>query len=117
MGGQMGDLERKRAGDTAAIHGDGSIGGKAEAMLFFDEVLAKRRPPQVDPLKNEILTLQEKGSTIIFSTHNMSSVEELCDHITLIDKGRTLLEGPIEKIREQYRTDTYEGVSKETRNS
>jgi ABC-2 type transport system ATP-binding protein len=77
-------------------------------LLIFDEPFSGFDPINADMLKNEILALQEKGSTIIFSTHDMGSVEELCDHITLIDKGRTLIEGPIEKIREQYRTNTYE---------
>ncbi|MFC2112808.1 ABC transporter ATP-binding protein [Bacteroidota bacterium] len=77
-------------------------------LLIFDEPFSGFDPINADMLKNEILSLREKGSTIIFSTHNMGSVEELCDHITLIDKGKTLIEGPINKIREQYRTDTYE---------
>ena len=77
-------------------------------LLIFDEPFSGFDPINADMLKNEILALQEKGSTIIFSTHNMGSVEELCDHITLIDNGRTLIEGPIDGIRDQYRTDTYE---------
>lgn len=77
-------------------------------LLIFDEPFSGFDPINADMLKHEILTLSENGSTIIFSTHNMASVEELCDHITLIDKGKTLIEGPIDKIREQYRTDTYE---------
>ncbi len=79
-------------------------------LLIFDEPFTGFDPINVDMLKNEILDLKEKGSTIIFSTHNMGSVEELCDHITLIDKGKNLVEGPIERIRERYRTDTYEVV-------
>ena len=77
-------------------------------LLIFDEPFSGFDPINADMLKNEILDLRKKGSTIIFSTHNMGSVEELCDHITLIDKGKTLIEGPIERIRERYRTDTYE---------
>ncbi len=77
-------------------------------LLIFDEPFSGFDPINADMLKQEILALREKGSTIIFSTHNMGSVEELCDHITLIDKGRTLIEGPIERIREQYRTGIYE---------
>lgn len=77
-------------------------------LLIFDEPFSGFDPINADMLKNEILELKEKGSTIIFSTHNMGSVEELCDHITLIDKGKTLIEGPIGDIREQYRTNTYE---------
>lgn len=77
-------------------------------LLIFDEPFSGFDPINADMLKNEILELQKKGSTIIFSTHNMGSVEELCDHITLIDKGKTLVDGPIQEIREQYRTNTYE---------
>jgi ABC-2 type transport system ATP-binding protein len=77
-------------------------------LLIFDEPFSGFDPINADMLKQEILDLREKGSTIIFSTHNMGSVEELCDHITLIDKGRTLVEGPIDRIRQEYRTDTYE---------
>jgi len=77
-------------------------------LLIFDEPFSGFDPINAEMLKKEILTLQEKGATIIFSTHNMGSVEELCDHISLIDQGKTLIEGPIDKIREQYKTDTFE---------
>ncbi len=77
-------------------------------LLIFDEPFSGFDPINADMLKQEILALREKGSTIIFSTHDMGSVEELCDHITLIDKGKTLVDGPIDNIRQQYRTDTYE---------
>ncbi len=49
-------------------------------------------------IKNEILFLRERGATIIFSTHNMASVEELCDNITLINKAKTILEGSVDEI-------------------
>lgn len=77
-------------------------------LLIFDEPFSGFDPINADMLKKEILTLKEEGATIIFSTHNMGSVEELCDHISLIDKGRTLIEGEIKEIRDRYRTDTYE---------
>jgi ABC-2 type transport system ATP-binding protein len=77
-------------------------------LLIFDEPFSGFDPINAEMMKKEIINLQEKGATIIFSTHNMGSVEELCDHISLIDQGRTLLEGPIDKIREQYKTDTFE---------
>lgn len=77
-------------------------------LLIFDEPFSGFDPINADMLKKEILSLRENGSTIIFSTHNMESVEELCDHITLIDKGKTLIDGQIDKIRDHYRTDTYE---------
>jgi ABC-2 type transport system ATP-binding protein len=59
-------------------------------------------------LKNEILELKKKGSTIIFSTHDMGSVEELCDYITLINKSKTILEGDVHNIRMEYKSNTYE---------
>ncbi len=77
-------------------------------LLIFDEPFSGFDPINADMLKKEILALREEGATIIFSTHNMGSVEELCDHISLIDKGRTLIEGDIKEIRDRYRTDTYE---------
>jgi ABC-2 type transport system ATP-binding protein len=77
-------------------------------LLIFDEPFSGFDPINADMLKNEILALKEKGSTIIFSTHNMGSVEELCDHISLIDNGNTLIEGEIGDIRKQYKSDTYE---------
>ena len=77
-------------------------------LLIFDEPFSGFDPINAEMLKKEILALREEGATIIFSTHNMGSVEELCDHITLIDKGRTLIEGDIIDIRNKYRSDTYE---------
>jgi ABC-2 type transport system ATP-binding protein len=59
-------------------------------------------------VKNEILFLREKGATIIFSTHNMGSVEELCDNITLIDRGKTLLEGRVDSIRKAWAGNEYD---------
>jgi ABC-2 type transport system ATP-binding protein len=61
-------------------------------------------------IKNEILFLRERGATIIFSTHNMGSVEELCDYITLIDRAKTILEGSVDEIRRQWAANEYELV-------
>lgn len=77
-------------------------------LLIFDEPFSGFDPINADMLKKEILAIRDEGATIIFSTHNMRSVEELCDHITLIDKGRTLIEGDILEIRDRYRSDTFE---------
>ncbi len=74
-------------------------------LLIFDEPFSGFDPINVNLLKKEILELKEKGATIIFSTHNMASVEELCDHITLINNARTIMEGQVSKIREQYKKD------------
>lgn len=74
-------------------------------LLIFDEPFSGFDPINVNLLKNEILALKEKGATIIFSTHNMASVEELCDDISLINESRTLLSGEVNKIRDKYRND------------
>lgn len=81
-------------------------------LLIFDEPFSGFDPINVDLIKNEILELKENGSTIIFSTHNMSSVEELCDYITLINKGKNILSGEINKIRESFTTNLYEITTK-----
>ncbi len=76
-------------------------------LLIFDEPFTGFDPINVKQVKDEILYLRERGATIIFSTHNMSSVEELCDNITLINKAETILEGSIEKIRHEWAGDEY----------
>lgn len=76
-------------------------------MLIFDEPFSGFDPINVELLKREILELRQKGTTIIFSTHNMSSVEEICSHIALINKSRKIVEGPINEIREKYANDSY----------
>lgn len=77
-------------------------------MLIFDEPFSGFDPINVELLKKEILYLRQKGTTIIFSTHNMASVEEICSHIALINKSRKIIEGPINEIREKYANDTYQ---------
>lgn len=77
-------------------------------LLIFDEPFSGFDPINANLLKNEILELKEKGSTLIFSTHNMASVEELCDHITLINQSKVVLQGEIHQIRKQYGTNTFE---------
>ena len=77
-------------------------------LLIFDEPFSGFDPINANLLKNEVLRLKEQGATIIFSTHNMGSVEELCDHITLINNAQNLLEGPIDQIRNQYKSNIYE---------
>lgn len=77
-------------------------------LLIFDEPFSGFDPINANLIKREILDLREKGSTVIFSTHNMSSVEELCDHIALIDLGKTILQGSIQDIKNQYKADTYQ---------
>lgn len=76
-------------------------------MLIFDEPFSGFDPINVELLKKEILELRKKGTTIIFSTHNMASVEEICSHIALINKSRKIIEGPINQIRNKYANNTY----------
>lgn len=77
-------------------------------LLILDEPFSGFDPINANLIKNEILSLKEKGSTILFSTHNMGSVEELCDHIALINKSKKILDGSVKEIREQYKSKTYE---------
>jgi ABC-2 type transport system ATP-binding protein len=79
-------------------------------LLIFDEPFSGFDPINVELLKREILELQAKGTTIIFSTHNMTSVEEICSHIALINRSKKIIEGPINQIRQQYANDTYQLV-------
>jgi ABC-2 type transport system ATP-binding protein len=78
------------------------------ALLIFDEPFSGFDPINTNLLKNEILNLKRKGTTILLSTHDMGSVEELCDHITLINKAKTILEGEVHDIRMRYRSNLYE---------
>jgi ABC-2 type transport system ATP-binding protein len=77
-------------------------------LLIFDEPFSGFDPINVNLLKQEILKLRDNGSTIIFSTHNMLSVEELCDNIALINRSKKILEGEVMDIRKKHRTETYE---------
>ena len=77
-------------------------------LLIFDEPFSGFDPINANVLKNEILKLRDEGATVIFSTHNMSSVEELCDHITLINKSHNILTGSVADLRQQFGDNTYE---------
>ena len=77
-------------------------------LLIFDEPFSGFDPVNTEILKNEILELKSKGKTIIFSTHNMSSVEEICDDIALIDKSKVVLAGNVSEIRSRYKTNIFE---------
>lgn len=74
-------------------------------LLIFDEPFSGFDPVNAELLKNEILELKEKGKTIIFSTHNMSSVEEVCDEIALINKSKLVLKGDVTEVRSRFKTD------------
>ena len=76
-------------------------------LLIFDEPFSGFDPINADRLKQEILGLRDRGATVIFSTHNMASVEEICDHITLINKSRNVLSGSVETIRREAGGNTF----------
>ena len=76
-------------------------------LLIFDEPFSGFDPINVNLLKEEIRNLRNNGSTVIFSTHNMASVEEVCDHIALINKSKKILEGNMKQIKMDNRTNTY----------
>ena len=77
-------------------------------LLIFDEPFSGFDPINVNLLKKEILELRDKGATIIFSTHNMASVEELCDNIMLINKGQKVLEGSVYQIKQDFKDNKFE---------
>lgn len=76
-------------------------------LLILDEPFSGFDPVNAELLTNEILELKEKGKTIILSTHNMESVEALCDEITLINKSQAVLQGNVKAIREQYKNNVF----------
>ena len=76
-------------------------------LIILDEPFSGFDPINANIIKDEILELREKGSTIIFSTHRMESVEELCDHIALIDESYKILDGPKKEIKNNYRSQTF----------
>lgn len=71
-------------------------------LLIFDEPFSGFDPINANLLKEEILRLRDEGATVIFSTHNMASVEEICDHITLINKSHNILSGRVDDIRRAH---------------
>jgi ABC-2 type transport system ATP-binding protein len=76
-------------------------------LIILDEPFSGFDPINANLIRDEILELREKGSTIIFSTHRMETVEELCDHIALIHRSKKVLDGPKKVIKEQFKTNTY----------
>ncbi|HSV88456.1 MAG TPA: ATP-binding cassette domain-containing protein [Bacteroidales bacterium] len=77
-------------------------------LLIFDEPFSGFDPINVNLIKQEILKLREEGATIIFSTHNMASVEELCDNIALINKSEKILDGNVREIKKDYSTNMFQ---------
>lgn len=77
-------------------------------LLIFDEPFSGFDPINANLIKDQILQLREDGATVIFATHRMESVEELCDHIALIHKSNKILDGKLQDIKRQYKTNTFE---------
>src|SRR5690554_150993 len=76
-------------------------------LLIFDEPFSGFDPVNADIVKNEMLRLKDEGKTIILSTHNMESVEALCDEIALINKSEVVLQGNVYKLRNEHKKDIY----------
>ncbi len=77
-------------------------------LLILDEPFSGFDPVNANIIKDEILALRDKGTTVIFSTHRMESVEDMCDHIALIHQSNKLIEGPLHEVKKQYRSNTFE---------
>lgn len=77
-------------------------------LLILDEPFSGFDPINTNLIKDEILRMKEAGTTVIFSTHNMASVEEICDHIALINNSKKILEGSVKSIKEEYKPNVFE---------
>jgi len=77
-------------------------------LLIFDEPFSGFDPINANLIKDEILKLRDDGATVIFSTHRMESVEEMCDHIALIHQSNKILDGPLIDIKRQFKSNSYE---------
>ena len=77
-------------------------------LLIFDEPFSGFDPINANLIKDEILRLRDNGATVIFSTHRMESVEEMCDHIALINKSNKILDGRLIDIKKSYQSNTFE---------
>ncbi|MFZ4106869.1 ABC transporter ATP-binding protein [Flavobacterium sp.] len=87
-------------------------------LLILDEPFSGFDPVNANLIKDEIIELNKKGTSIIFSTHRMESVEEMCDHIALIHKSNKLIEGKLSDVKKQFRTNSYEvGILSENSDS
>ncbi len=76
-------------------------------LIILDEPFSGFDPVNAQLITEKILELKEKGSTIIFSTHRMETVESLCDHIALINKSKKILEGPKKQVKDQFKSNTF----------
>jgi ABC-2 type transport system ATP-binding protein len=80
-------------------------------LLILDEPFSGLDPVNAEIIKQEIFALAKQGSTIIFSTHRMEQVEEICDKIVLINKGKNILEGNVAQIKQDFKTNTFSLIS------
>lgn len=80
-------------------------------LLILDEPFSGFDPVNAELLKREILQLRDEGTTVIFSTHNMASVEEVCDDIALINRSHVVLEGCVDEVKDRFRTGAFEVVA------
>jgi len=78
------------------------------SLLILDEPFSGFDPINSEMLKNELFNLREQGATIVLSTHNMASVEEMCDHISLINKSKCILQGEVQQIQQSFKSGEYE---------
>lgn len=81
-------------------------------IIILDEPFSGFDPINTNLIKDEILKMKKDGATILLSTHNMSSVEEICDRIALINNGNKILEGKVSDIKDDFKTNTFEIVFK-----
>lgn len=77
-------------------------------LLILDEPFSGFDPVNANLIKDEIIELNKKGTSVIFSTHRMESVEEMCDYIALIHKSNKLIEGKLDDVKRQHRTNIYQ---------
>lgn len=86
-------------------------------LLIFDEIFSGLDPINAELIKDQVLYLKEQGATIIFSTHRMESVEEMCDYIALINKSKKVLDGKLTDIKKQFKSNIYEvGIISDNQN-
>lgn len=85
-------------------------------LLIFDEPFSGFDPVNAEIIKNEILYLNEQGTSVIFSSHRMESVEELCDQIVLMNKSHKILEGKVREIKHQFKKNEFKIVFEKTDN-
>src|SRR5690606_4841124 len=78
------------------------------SLLILDEPFSGLDPVNTNLLKTEIKRLSEEGTTVLFSTHRMEQVEEMCERIALINRGKLVLQGPIDQIKQQYKDFLFE---------